>query len=207
MNLKQKINNKQGQVTLPPPPPPSPSLSFVPLSLLPSSLPFICLFVSFFLLDPLQITDQPQTIVHAPHGGILKLYCDAVGNPPPKFQWFKEDTPIPGAMDREYEKHNVTQDDNGMYRCQVYNDGESVMSVEAHVFVEKGNLCLYFCCCFWWLSKANSQSVSQHRLVHGGVASDTCSSSRSGPGAFSAHLKRNTINSLLMNTSLKQTPQ
>ena len=69
------------------------------------------------------------------------MYCDAVGNPPPKFQWFKEDAPILGAMDREYEKHNVSKDDNGVYKCQVYNDArQSVMSTSVHVIVVNGKL-------------------------------------------------------------------
>ena len=94
---------------------------------------------------------EPEQKVHALHGGILKLYCDAVGNPPPKFQWFKEDSPIRGASDRELLKHNVCQDDSGTYRCQIYNDaGESIVSSSASVVVIKGKDFVNAACEYRW---------------------------------------------------------
>ena len=73
----------------------------------------------------------------AASGGMLTLYCDAVGDPAPRFQWIKDRNDLVGSTERWYIKQNISIDDQGCYNCRVYNSAGSVVSKDVCVFVEK----------------------------------------------------------------------
>jgi hypothetical protein len=68
---------------------------------------------------------------------MMRLYCDAVGDPAPKYQWHKNDHPIPGATEREYNKTNMCLDDEGKYFCVVSNSSGQAVSDVVDVLVVK----------------------------------------------------------------------
>ncbi|KXJ28766.1 Mucosa-associated lymphoid tissue lymphoma translocation protein 1-like [Exaiptasia diaphana] len=83
-----------------------------------------CLFTNWAKLEILesmpemgQITTQPCCPEQPVLGGILYLYCDAVGDPAPTFQWYKDSKLIPDATTREYFFSNLCHDDEGVYQC------------------------------------------------------------------------------------------
>ena len=51
----------------------------------------------------------------------MTLSCGAVGDPPPTFQWFRNDVPLEGQTQPTLELLHVTIDDRGIYNCEVNN--------------------------------------------------------------------------------------
>ena len=51
----------------------------------------------------------------------MNITCDAMGNPPPTYQWFRNGKPLEGATQPTLELTHVTIDDRGIYNCEVYN--------------------------------------------------------------------------------------
>lgn len=94
----------------------------------------------FSIAKPL-ITTQPQS-VHITFGGMLRLYCDAVGDPAPEYQWYKNECPISRATEREYNKTNMCLDDEGKFFCVASNSSGQVVSDVVDVLVVKtsGNI-------------------------------------------------------------------
>ena len=83
------------------------------------------------------LLSQPPSRIVGTCGGVLTLYCDAVGDPAPKFQWIKDGSDLVGATERWYIKQNITIDDQGCYNCRVYNGAGNIVSKDACVFIEK----------------------------------------------------------------------
>ncbi|XP_048583592.1 mucosa-associated lymphoid tissue lymphoma translocation protein 1 isoform X1 [Nematostella vectensis] len=82
------------------------------------------------------ITSQPEyPEVHTVLGGTLRLYCDALGDPAPTFQWYKNDLPLPDGDQREYCKRDICADDQGRYMCVASNSSGSTESMPTRVFV------------------------------------------------------------------------
>ncbi|XP_031573654.1 mucosa-associated lymphoid tissue lymphoma translocation protein 1 homolog [Actinia tenebrosa] len=87
------------------------------------------------LAKPL-ITTQPRCTQIA-LGGMLCLYCDAVGDPAPEYQWYRNDCPIPRAKQREYNKTNMSLDDGGKFFCIASNSSGQTVSDVIDVLVVK----------------------------------------------------------------------
>ena len=99
----------------------------------------ICNLVVLTFLDLCipRLLSQPSSRVQGAVGGMLTLYCDAVGDPAPRFQWMKDGSDLVGSTERWYIKQNITIDDQGCYNCRVYNDAGYIYSKDVCVFVEK----------------------------------------------------------------------
>ena len=52
----------------------------------------------------------------------LNLTCEAVGYPPPTYQWYKDGEPIPGAKLPYLYVPEASPEDRGSYTCVASND-------------------------------------------------------------------------------------
>ncbi|XP_051893764.1 mucosa-associated lymphoid tissue lymphoma translocation protein 1-like [Pristis pectinata] len=66
-------------------------------------------------------------------GDTMVLSCSAVGNPPPQYQWFRNDQLLPEANKPDLEVNGVTTADRGKYCCHVFNLYHEVRSKVAAV--------------------------------------------------------------------------
>jgi uncharacterized repeat protein (TIGR02543 family) len=83
-----------------------------------------------------EIASQPKPTVSANEGEALKMSVEAKGNPPPTYQWYKDDSPVPGQTSAEFNKGSVTKDDAGTYYVKITNGiGEPTLSAKAVVTV------------------------------------------------------------------------
>ncbi|XP_077203003.1 mucosa-associated lymphoid tissue lymphoma translocation protein 1 isoform X2 [Paroedura picta] len=68
-------------------------------------------------------------------GETLVLQCGAVGTPAPKYQWFKNESPLANGDKKAYVISYVDVEHQGAYWCRVYNDQEVQASKKAEVTV------------------------------------------------------------------------
>ncbi|NXL65666.1 MALT1 protein, partial [Chordeiles acutipennis] len=80
----------------------------------------------------LQILQQPQPC-HLAEGDTLVLECRAIGNPPPQYQWFRNQLPVEGAQAPQLQVKLVTTAERGSYSCRVFNLFHEVWSREVDV--------------------------------------------------------------------------
>ncbi|KAK2542071.1 mucosa-associated lymphoid tissue lymphoma translocation protein 1-like [Columba livia] len=80
----------------------------------------------------LQILRQPQPC-HLAEGDTLVLECRAIGNPPPQYQWFRNQCPLEGAQTPQLQVKLVTTAERGSYSCRVFNLFHEVWSREVDV--------------------------------------------------------------------------
>ncbi|XP_014804500.1 PREDICTED: mucosa-associated lymphoid tissue lymphoma translocation protein 1-like isoform X2 [Calidris pugnax] len=80
----------------------------------------------------LQILHQPQPCRLA-EGDTLVLECRAIGNPPPQYQWFRNQRPVEGAQAPRLQVKLVTTAERGCYSCRVFNLFHEVWSREVDV--------------------------------------------------------------------------
>jgi len=73
------------------------------------------------------ITKQPQSDTRL-EGGSVTFTVVTKGDPAPTFQWYKNDTLIPGATGSSYTITGVTSADSGSYTVVVTNSAGSVTS-------------------------------------------------------------------------------
>ncbi|XP_078076235.1 mucosa-associated lymphoid tissue lymphoma translocation protein 1 isoform X2 [Mustelus asterias] len=83
----------------------------------------------------LQIINQPQT-QKLMVGDTLILECTAIGIPMPRYQWIRNGLPVSNGCERHYKINNVNRDNQGQYRCHVFNDKAEQWSVEADVLID-----------------------------------------------------------------------
>uniref|UniRef100_A0A8C6Y5Q2 MALT1 paracaspase n=1 Tax=Naja naja TaxID=35670 RepID=A0A8C6Y5Q2_NAJNA len=83
-------------------------------------------------------------------GQMLILQCEATGNPPPQYQWYKEESPLPNGEEKAYVVSCVDIEHQGTYWCRVYNNQENEESrkVKVTIAVDKvallmGNMSYY----------------------------------------------------------------
>ncbi|NXO02434.1 MALT1 protein, partial [Rhinopomastus cyanomelas] len=88
-------------------------------------------------LEGLQILRQPQPC-HLAEGDLLVLECRAVGNPPPQYQWFRNQHPVEGARAPRLQVTMVTTAERGSYSCRVFNLFHEVWSREVAVEIGEG---------------------------------------------------------------------
>ncbi|NXR28166.1 MALT1 protein, partial [Cinclus mexicanus] len=85
----------------------------------------------------LQILQQPQPCRLA-EGDTLALECRAIGNPPPQYQWFRNQRPVEGAQTSRLQVKLVTTAERGSYSCRVFNLFHEVWSQEVDVEIGEG---------------------------------------------------------------------
>ncbi|NXH41237.1 MALT1 protein, partial [Dicaeum eximium] len=85
----------------------------------------------------LQILRQPKPCCLA-EGDTLALECRAIGNPPPKYQWFRNRRPVEGAQAPQFQVKLVTTAERGSYSCRVFNLFHEVWSQEVDVEIGEG---------------------------------------------------------------------
>ncbi|NWU49426.1 MALT1 protein, partial [Dromas ardeola] len=85
----------------------------------------------------LQILRQPRPCRLA-EGDTLALECRAIGNPPPQYQWFRNQRPVEGAQAPRLQVKLVTTAERGSYSCHVYNLFHEVWSREVDVEIGEG---------------------------------------------------------------------
>lgn len=81
---------------------------------------------------PLEITAEPDDIVANP-GSTVTLSVGARGLPRPRYQWFKDGTPIDGAVQSRLELGNVQPSSTGGYSVAMTNGLQGATSREARV--------------------------------------------------------------------------
>ncbi|NWS77123.1 MALT1 protein, partial [Crotophaga sulcirostris] len=86
----------------------------------------------------LQILRQPQPCSLA-EGDTLVLECRAIGNPPPQYQWFRNQCPVEGAQAPQLQVKLVTTAERGSYSCHVFNLFHEVWSQEVDVEIGEGS--------------------------------------------------------------------
>ena len=74
--------------------------------------------------EPVTIKSQPECKVLR-EGDSLCLTVDAIGYPPPNYQWYKDDEEIPGEMLNELRVDKATMATDGVYKCILSNGSES----------------------------------------------------------------------------------
>ncbi|XP_072353446.1 mucosa-associated lymphoid tissue lymphoma translocation protein 1 isoform X2 [Scyliorhinus torazame] len=84
----------------------------------------------------LQIINQPQT-QKLKIGDTLLLNCTAIGIPMPRYQWIRNGLPVSYGCERHYKISKVNRDNQGKYRCHVYNDKAEQWSLEADVLIDE----------------------------------------------------------------------
>uniref|UniRef100_A0A8C5SHU7 Ig-like domain-containing protein n=1 Tax=Laticauda laticaudata TaxID=8630 RepID=A0A8C5SHU7_LATLA len=72
-------------------------------------------------------------------GQMLILQCEAMGNPPPQYQWCKEEFPLPNGEEKAYVVSCVDIEHQGTYWCRVYNNQENEESRKVKVTIEELN--------------------------------------------------------------------
>ncbi|NWT13439.1 MALT1 protein, partial [Vireo altiloquus] len=85
----------------------------------------------------LQILRQPRPCCLA-EGDTLALECRAIGNPPPQYQWFRNQCPVEGAQAPQLQVKLVTTAERGRYSCRVFNLFHEVWSQEVDVEIGEG---------------------------------------------------------------------
>ncbi|NWJ06542.1 MALT1 protein, partial [Crypturellus undulatus] len=80
----------------------------------------------------LQILQQPRPC-HLSEGDTLLLECRAMGNPPPQYQWFRNQQPVEDARAPQLQVRLVTTAERGSYSCRVFNLFHEVWSREVEV--------------------------------------------------------------------------
>ncbi|XP_054252264.1 LOW QUALITY PROTEIN: mucosa-associated lymphoid tissue lymphoma translocation protein 1-like [Indicator indicator] len=78
--------------------------------------------------DPAAATAVPPA-----EGDTLALECRAIGNPPPQYQWFRNQCPVEGAQAPRLQVKLVTTAERGSYSCHVFNLFHEVWSREVDV--------------------------------------------------------------------------
>lgn len=90
-------------------------------------------------------TVTTPVIVLQPYGGTVVagayhiLTVAAVGEPPLRYQWFKDDVTVNGATNRQLEFAAIQTNDAGAYTVRVLNDLGSVRSLPANLVVSTTN--------------------------------------------------------------------
>jgi hypothetical protein len=87
--------------------------------------------------EPVVIKTQPECAILR-EGSSLCLRVEALGYPPPSYQWYKNDDEIPGEFLNELRVERVSMATDGTYKCIVHNEENSVVSNEVTVRISKG---------------------------------------------------------------------
>ncbi|NWI49520.1 MALT1 protein, partial [Calyptomena viridis] len=85
------------------------------------------------------IHPQPQNLTV---GDALVLECEAVGNPVPRYQWFRNGSPLANGSKNVYTVTHVDVEHQGTYWCHVFNDQEDEDSKKVEVLIGKEFFCL-----------------------------------------------------------------
>ncbi|XP_051866428.1 mucosa-associated lymphoid tissue lymphoma translocation protein 1-like isoform X2 [Pristis pectinata] len=82
----------------------------------------------------LQIINQPQA-QKLMVGDTLILECTAIGIPMPRYQWLRNGIPVTNGSERHYKVNKMNLDNQGQYRCHVFNDMAELWSLEAEIII------------------------------------------------------------------------
>ncbi|XP_055555708.1 mucosa-associated lymphoid tissue lymphoma translocation protein 1 isoform X2 [Falco cherrug] len=85
------------------------------------------------------VQPQPQNLTV---GDALVLECGAVGNPIPRYQWFRNGFPLANGSKNVYMVTHVNVEHQGTYWCHVFNDQEDQDSKKIEVVIAWG--CVYY---------------------------------------------------------------
>ncbi|XP_065656295.1 mucosa-associated lymphoid tissue lymphoma translocation protein 1 isoform X2 [Hydra vulgaris] len=94
--------------------------------------------------DGVHLSNLPTITTHPrsssfENGGTLRLYSDAVGNPPPMFQWFFNGKCLIGQCGRDLVIEQATIDNEGLYQMQASNKYGTVTSLSSNVVCLKSS--------------------------------------------------------------------
>ncbi|XP_067840167.1 mucosa-associated lymphoid tissue lymphoma translocation protein 1-like [Heptranchias perlo] len=84
----------------------------------------------------LQIITQPQA-QNLMVGDTLVLECTAIGIPMPCYQWLRNGLPVSNGCERHYKLSKINLDNQGQYRCHVFNDKAEQWSMEADIIIDE----------------------------------------------------------------------
>ncbi|XP_010129185.1 PREDICTED: mucosa-associated lymphoid tissue lymphoma translocation protein 1, partial [Buceros rhinoceros silvestris] len=85
------------------------------------------------------IQPRPQNLTV---GDALVLECGAVGNPIPRYQWFRNGIPLANGSKNVYVVTYVDVEHQGTYWCHVFNDQEDQDSQKVEVFIATDKVAL-----------------------------------------------------------------
>ena len=78
---------------------------------------------------------DPPSDTPAPLATALNLTCNATGNPPPTYSWYRDSRLIPGAVLPYLYIAEATPENRGYYRCEVMNNINSTQSTPGLVTI------------------------------------------------------------------------
>uniref|UniRef100_A0A670ZSF7 MALT1 paracaspase n=1 Tax=Pseudonaja textilis TaxID=8673 RepID=A0A670ZSF7_PSETE len=81
---------------------------------------------TFYMIEMSQNLTVGQTLI---------LQCEATGDPPPQYQWCKEEFPLPNGEEKAYVVSCVDIEHQGTYWCRVYNNQENEESRKVKVTI------------------------------------------------------------------------
>ncbi|XP_078281697.1 mucosa-associated lymphoid tissue lymphoma translocation protein 1 [Rhinoraja longicauda] len=82
----------------------------------------------------LQIINQPQA-QKLMVWDTLVLECTAIGAPMPRYQWLRNGVPLTNGSERHYKMNKINLDNQGQYRCHVFNDKAELWSSEVEIVI------------------------------------------------------------------------
>ena len=84
--------------------------------------------------EPPEIVAPPPD-TSTPLVNTLNLTCDATGNPPPTYRWYKDGELLPGAVLPYFYITETAPEDRGYYHCEVTNSIDREQSLPALVTI------------------------------------------------------------------------
>uniref|UniRef100_UPI00398F06E3 MALT paracaspase 2 n=1 Tax=Pristiophorus japonicus TaxID=55135 RepID=UPI00398F06E3 len=84
-----------------------------PTTVFPAASEFCPMYRVHILVQPSSLTLK--------EGDAMILSCSAMGNPPPQYQWFRNNCALPKANEQYLKINGVTTADRGNYCCHVFN--------------------------------------------------------------------------------------
>ena len=67
----------------------------------------------------------------------IHIHCEAAGQQPLHFQWFKKRDPLSGKTENTLKLHSVSENDEGYYLCRVANCFGCTFTSWAKVIVDE----------------------------------------------------------------------
>ncbi|KAK6195279.1 hypothetical protein SNE40_000744 [Patella caerulea] len=76
---------------------------------------------------PIKIVKQPASYIEVGENKTIKLSVEAFGLPFPRYQWFKGDDEVPGAMEATLQIDDIRDEDEGIYCCRLHNSRDPAL--------------------------------------------------------------------------------
>lgn len=83
------------------------------------------------------ITQDVESEIHGTHGQHVRIHCEASGQQPLHFQWFKKRVKLHGQTGNTLTLQNVWERDEGYYICRVADSSGCTFTSWAKVIINE----------------------------------------------------------------------